>query len=189
MKVDIQRLTGRFDELTLNQCTIQNNGTEKLSCKQLNVLYCNKHLMTFSTDAFYKTNCKLMNIQQCSVVDYLPMNLQELHVDNCEVKLKNKCQHLLKITLKSVNKIKQMVMSLLPVLVEITSDCKSDNVKHIQNVIKTRRKYQTMMQTNAKRIEKLTVKRDSKYSHLDELDNEFFYCNDVIIHNFQGGIE
>ncbi|CAL6051467.1 Hypothetical_protein [Hexamita inflata] len=189
MKVDIQQLTGRFDELTLNQCTIQNNGTDKLSCKQLNVLHCKKHLDTFNTDAFYKTNCKSMNIQQCSVVDYLPLNLQELHVDNCEVKLKNKCQHLQKITLKSVDKIKQMDMCLLPVLVEITSDCKSDNVKHIQNVIKTRRKYQTMMQTNTKRIEKLTVKRDSKYSHLDELDTEFFYCNDVIMDNFQGGTE
>ncbi|CAL6051475.1 Hypothetical_protein [Hexamita inflata] len=142
MKVDMQQLTGRFDELTLNQCVLLNSGTEKLSCQQLNVFDCKLPLISFSTNIFYKINCKSMKIQQCAVVDYLPLNLQELHVDNSEVKIKNKCQHLQKISLNYVNKIQQVDMSLLPNLLEITaqnslkqdvtSTCKT-LLKHVQS--------------------------------------------------------
>ncbi|CAL6100976.1 Hypothetical_protein [Hexamita inflata] len=191
MKVDMQQLTGRFDELTLNQCVLLNYGTQKLSCQQLNVSDCKQHLVSFSTNIFHKINCKSLKIQQCAVVDYLPLNLQELHVKNCEVKLKNKCQHLQKISLNYVNKIQQIDMSLLPNLVEITSEhsYKCDVAQHIQNVIKMRQKFQKMQQTNVKRIEKLTVKRETQYQNLDELDDEFFYCFDVILDNFEGGTE
>ncbi|CAL6051455.1 Hypothetical_protein [Hexamita inflata] len=82
-------------------------------------------------------------------------------------------------------------MFLLPNLVEITSEhsYKCDVAQHTQNVIKMRQKFQKMQQTNVKRIEKLTIKRDTKHQNLDELDDKFFYCFDVILDNFEGGTE
>ncbi|CAL6073216.1 Hypothetical_protein [Hexamita inflata] len=174
MNVDMQQLTGIFDEITLKQCTLLNNGTEQLSCKQLNVLNCNQQSV-FSTQILYNINCKALLIQGCAMVNYLPHSLVKLNVANCQVILKNKNTNLQKITLNSVH-YSQLPMSLLPILVEITSDNKYINVIYVQNAIKTRRKYQSMMQTNTKRIEILTTKRCDNQQHLKKLKKEFFNC-------------
>ncbi|CAL5999846.1 Hypothetical_protein [Hexamita inflata] len=183
MKVDMSELTGRFTELTLNQCTLLNCGTEKLTCQQLNVLNCKQNQLISNTSQFQKINCQVLKVQQC-LVNYLPLNLQELHVDACNIKLKSQCNYLHKITLKRFEQLNNLDMSLLPVICEITSDRRCDTIIYVQKIIALRAKYHKIKQSNLKRVQNLIVKRDIKFQYLDELDDELFYCIDSILDNF-----
>ncbi|CAL6047481.1 Hypothetical_protein [Hexamita inflata] len=183
MKVDMSELTGRFTELTLNQCTLLNYGTEKLTCQQLNVLNCKQYQLISNTSQFQKINCQVLKVQQC-LVNYLPLNLLELHIDACSIKLKSQCNYLHKITLKRFEQLNNLDMSLLPVICEITSDRKCDTIIYVQKIIALRAKYHKIKQMNLKRVQNLIVKRDIRFQYLDELDDELFYCIASIVDNF-----
>ncbi|CAL6059240.1 Hypothetical_protein [Hexamita inflata] len=187
MKLDMQQLTGRFNELNLNSCCMINYGTEKLYCHKLSMFNCKKH--HFSTNVLHKINCKKLYIQQCPIVDYLPQYLQELSVNNCEINFKSQCQHLQIINLNYIYKIKYVNMNLFPILNQITSDRKLEVVQHIQVMIKTRTKFQKKSLIHDKRKDNVQMQRITISKNLSYLSNELQFCIDNILYSFQNGFE
>ncbi|CAL6055654.1 Hypothetical_protein [Hexamita inflata] len=186
MKVDLKSLFGRFIELSFNCCTFLTFGTEKLSTQILNLSSCKQLSAKFSTKPFQQINCKKMNIQQCEV-DYLPVSLQELYVDSCQISIKNMCPYL-KIIYNDFSKIINIKMSLLPVLTQIQSEIQDSTSIYIHHAISTRIYHQNVKIAHIKRVDKLKTNQKIMVEFLDQIEIELLFCFAKIM-SIQGDVE
>ncbi|CAL6059262.1 Hypothetical_protein [Hexamita inflata] len=178
MTVDLALIIGKFDQLTFHKCKFLNCGSEKLSAQKLELLNCIQY-DKIGTIALQRINCKILHIQQ-QYVDFLPQNLQELHVESCQISLKNKQTRLQKISLSGISQINCFDMTLLPNLNCIASEHLNNTVQQLQRVIETRAKFMKRQAHNSLRLQKQLDKRETQLKLLDQIEDYILYCMDTI---------
>ncbi|CAL5985018.1 Hypothetical_protein [Hexamita inflata] len=186
--VDIESLSGHFEEFKASNCKFMNNFPASLSCNKMILINCNTiESYQYSTNIIKKILCNSLEIENNAIIHCLP-SVKELSLYNCKIILRNQLPNLFKMILNLCD-IQCLVGSQVPALKELITSNNNKNIQVLRNSLKILQNAQKQIDKKIKSIEIKKKQRHKYQSQINKYQFQIQQCLLLTLDQFCQGVE